>query len=120
MKTLTEEIKNDIRKLATLSSNDPEVMIQNEKRITDIVCGRYTAYHANGRFVRICVPKKERHSLVGVDGNAFAIMGYVNRALRESGNQSRVEEYSKKARAGDYNNLVVVSQDYIDIANAGE
>lgn len=60
---------------------------------------------------------KNKYNLVGVDGNAFAIMGYVRRALIESGHGDKVEEYFAKAKSGNYDNLVVVSLDYIDMAN---
>ena len=61
--------------------------------------------------------RKNKYDLIGVDGNAFAIMGYVRRALIESGHGNKVEEYFAKAKSGNYDNLVVVSLDYIDIAN---
>lgn len=61
--------------------------------------------------------RKNKYDLIGLDGNAFAIMGYVRRALIESGHGNKVEEYFAKAKSGNYDNLVVVSLDYIDIAN---
>ena len=60
---------------------------------------------------------KKNYSLVGVDGNAWAVMGYVQRALRETGHRSLQEEYTKEAMSGDYNNLLCVSMNYIDLAN---
>lgn len=39
-------------------------------------------------------------SLVGVDGNAFAIMGYVVRAMKECGKTTdEVSEYMKQAKS---------------------
>lgn len=61
--------------------------------------------------------RKKKYNLVGVDGNAFAIMGYVRRALIESGNKDKVAEYFSKAKSWNYDNLIVVSLDYIDMAN---
>ena len=61
-----------------------------------------------------------RDSLVGVDGNAYAIMGYTSRALKKSGHKDLVDEMFKKATSGDYSNLICVCQDYIDIANGEE
>lgn len=50
-----------------------------------------------------------------VDGNAFAVMGAVARALRKAGRSSEeIEEYRTKATSGDYNNLLRVSMDYVD------
>lgn len=60
---------------------------------------------------------KNKYDLVGIDGNAFAIMGYVRRALIESGHEDKVEEYFAKAKSGNYNNFIVVSLDYVDMAN---
>lgn len=57
------------------------------------------------------------YSLVGVDGNAFAIMGYTARALKETGHADLVENMMKRAKSGDYENLIFVCQKYIDIAN---
>ena len=61
--------------------------------------------------------RKNKYDLIGVDGNAFMVMGYVRRALIESGHGDKVEEYFAKAKSGNYDNLVVVSLDYIDMAN---
>ena len=58
-----------------------------------------------------------RYSLVGVDGNAFGIMGYTSRALKESGHRDLVDEMFSKATSGDYNHLISVCLDYLDIAN---
>lgn len=58
------------------------------------------------------------YSLVGVDGNAFAIMGYTARALKESGHAELVEDMRKRATSGDYDNLIAVCDSYLDIANS--
>lgn len=48
--------------------------------------------------------------LVGEDGNAFAIMGRVQRALRQAGNDDfTVMQYCEQATAGDYNHLLQVT-----------
>lgn len=57
------------------------------------------------------------YSLIGVDGNAFVVMGYTSRALRKSGHGDLVDEMRSKAMSGDYDNLLAVCQEYIDIAN---
>ena len=59
------------------------------------------------------------YTLVGVDGNAFAIMGYTSRALKQTGHRDLVDKMHKEATAGDYNNLIAVCNSYIDIANEG-
>lgn len=57
------------------------------------------------------------YTLVGVDGNAFSIMGYTARALRQTGHADLVEDMRKRATNGDYDNLIYVCQKYLDIAN---
>lgn len=61
-----------------------------------------------------------RYTLEGVDGNAFAIMGYTTRALRNTGNMKLIGQMREEATAGDYDNLVQVCMKYIDIANREE
>ena len=60
-----------------------------------------------------------RYSLVGVDGNAYAIMGYTQRALRQTGHRDLVEQMVEEAESGDYYNLIAVCDRYIGIANEG-
>lgn len=33
----------------------------------------------------------DKYSLVGIDGNAFAVMGYVQRALRNEGLKDKID-----------------------------
>lgn len=58
-----------------------------------------------------------KYTLVGVDGNAYSVMGYTGRALRNEGLGNLVEEMQDKAMSGDYNNLLCICMDYIDKAN---
>ncbi len=60
----------------------------------------------------------DRFSLVGVDGNAYSVMGYTARALKRTGLRNKVDEMYKRATSGDYNNLLRVCMEYIDIANS--
>jgi hypothetical protein len=61
---------------------------------------------------------KKEYSLVGVDGNAYFIMAYVRRAMRECGKSNdEIESYLKEAKSGDYYNLVAVSAEKIDELN---
>ena len=57
------------------------------------------------------------YTLVGVDGNAFSVMGYTARALKETGHRDMVAQMQKEAMSGDYNNLLCVCMKYVDIAN---
>ena len=58
-----------------------------------------------------------KYDLVGVDGNAFAIMGYVANALRREGLGSLKNEFYTKAQSGDYDNVVATALEYIEKAN---
>ena len=51
--------------------------------------------------------------LVGIDGNAFAVMGYTRLWLRAAGNSDEIiAQYTREARASDYDNLLHVSMMY--------
>ena len=53
--------------------------------------------------------------LIGQDGNAFAIMGRVNNALRRAGaDQEYIDKYLDEAISGDYDHLLAVSMKYVD------
>lgn len=56
-------------------------------------------------------------NLVGVDGNAFSLMGYTANALRKAGLGDKVDEMRKKAMSGDYDNLICVCNEYVEMAN---
>ncbi len=61
----------------------------------------------------------EKYCLVGVDGNAFAVMGYVRKAMYESGfNVQEIKAYLKDAMSGDYDHLLAVSIEMVDKCNA--
>ena len=52
------------------------------------------------------------YSIIGVDGNAFAVMGYVMQAMRTCGKtRAEIENYRKAAMRSTYNNLIVVSEE---------
>lgn len=54
--------------------------------------------------------KNKLYSLIGVDGNAYAVMAYVADAMKAEGkSNAEVDEYYKKAQSGDYKNLLSVS-----------
>lgn len=58
-----------------------------------------------------------KYTLVGVDGNAFSVMGYTSNALKREGLGNLAEEMREKAMSGDYNNLLCVCMDYVEKAN---
>ena len=58
------------------------------------------------------------YTLVGVDGNAYAIMGYTSKAMKRAGfTKEEVDQMYKEATSGDYSNLICVCDEYIDKVN---
>lgn len=54
--------------------------------------------------------------LIGEDGNAFAVMGTVARALRDAGNsQAVIDSYMNQAMAADYDHLLVVTMKFVEV-----
>lgn len=50
-------------------------------------------------------------SLVGIDGNAFNIMGVWSKAARKAGwTKEEIDEVLNEAMSGDYNHLLAVIQ----------
>lgn len=63
----------------------------------------------------------EHYSLVGIDGNAYSIMGYVAKCMkRELYESIEIEDYRDRATSGDYDNLLKISQEVIDELNNKE
>lgn len=54
--------------------------------------------------------------LAGEDGNAFAIMDKVTKALRKAGaDKEYIDEYLNKSMSGDYDHLLGVAMEYVDV-----
>ena len=54
--------------------------------------------------------------LYDIDGNAFAIMGAVTKAMRREGiSQEEQDAYFKEARSGDYNHLLATTAEWVNI-----
>lgn len=54
--------------------------------------------------------------LIGADGNAFAILGKVIQAMKRAGYpESTIAEYKTKATAGDYDHLLAVTMEYVEV-----
>lgn len=59
-----------------------------------------------------------KYDLVGVDGNAFNVMGYVTKAMRnERFTKEEIDNYLKDAQSDDYNHLLYVSIKMVDECN---
>lgn len=54
--------------------------------------------------------KKTKYSLVGIDGNAYSIMGYVQSAMEDVGfSKEDIDAYLDDAMSSDYTHLLGVS-----------
>ena len=53
--------------------------------------------------------------LTGQDGNAFGVIGKVNRALRQAGHGDRVEAFIAEATAGDYEHLLSTVGRWVEV-----
>ena len=54
--------------------------------------------------------------LVGEDGNAFAILGATQRALRKAGaSENELNQYLNEATAGNYDKLLQVTMDWVNV-----
>lgn len=55
--------------------------------------------------------------LSGNDGNAFAIIASVNRALRNAGaTPEEMSQYQQESMSGDYDNLLRVASEWVQVA----
>ena len=55
--------------------------------------------------------------LVGEDGNAFAILGRVSKALKKGGaTKEQVDEYFAEATAAKYCDLLSVTMQWVDVS----
>lgn len=59
--------------------------------------------------------QKPKVKLIGRDGNAFFIIGTVKKALLDAGMEHEADEFMRKATAGDYNHLLQVVMEYVDV-----
>lgn len=53
--------------------------------------------------------------LTGEDGNAFAIIGAVSKALKRAGHGEAAAEFQAEAMSGDYDHLLQTAMDYVDV-----
>ena len=60
----------------------------------------------------------KKYSLIGLDGNALSVMGYVSNAMKECGKTKEdIDSYTIKAISGNYNDLLKLSQAVLDDLN---
>lgn len=54
--------------------------------------------------------------LTGQDGNAFAVLGAVSKAMRRAGcTPDEVKEFQAEAMSSDYDNLLATAMRYVDV-----
>jgi hypothetical protein len=62
---------------------------------------------------------EDKYTLLGVDGNAFSVIAYVHRAMRNEGyDKTALDEYSGKAMKGNYYDLLEASEKQLRKVNA--
>jgi hypothetical protein len=55
--------------------------------------------------------------LIGRDGNAFSIIGAVQKALRRAGvSQDEVAEFVTESMSGDYNNVIRTAMRWVSVS----
>jgi RNA-binding protein YhbY len=56
-------------------------------------------------------------SLIGKDGNAFGILGSVQKALKNNGVEKvEIDAYLKEAMSGDYDHLLRTTMEWVEVA----
>ena len=59
-----------------------------------------------------------KYSLIGCDGNAYAVMGYVTNCMKKEGKtREEIKAYQEQAMSRDYDNLLAVSCEILDELN---
>lgn len=60
--------------------------------------------------------EKPTCKLVGTDGNVFAVIGNVSKALRRAKQDDKVKEFSSRAmQASDYYEVFAIASEYVEI-----
>lgn len=59
--------------------------------------------------------KKPIVKLIDEDGNAFAILAKVNKALKHAGMEKEAKEFMAEATTGDYDHLLQTVMNYVEI-----
>jgi len=62
------------------------------------------------------VTSKPELRLIGLDGNAFAILGKAKRVAKEAGwDKEKIDKFLKEATAGNYDHLIQTCMRYFDV-----
>lgn len=61
---------------------------------------------------------KEMYSLVGIDGNAYSLMGYTQDAMAEQGfSKEEIDAFLRDAQSSDYNHLIATCYEKVRECN---
>jgi len=80
------------------------------------------AHQAGGSFERDAVAQGIKYpaikvQLTGGDGNAFAVMGAVTKAMRRAGIDSKeIDAFRAEAMSGDYDKLLATAMKWVDVS----
>lgn len=58
---------------------------------------------------------KPRVKMIGEDGNAFSILGKVNKALKKAGRPKDGKRFLEEAMQGDYDHLLRTAMKYVTV-----
>ncbi len=59
--------------------------------------------------------QKPTVKLLGQDGNAFFILGSVNKALKRAGMEREAKEFMEEATKGDYDHLLQTAMKFVEV-----
>ena len=60
--------------------------------------------------------KKEKYSLVGINGNAFSILGICLRAMRQAGlSKEERDKFYAEATSGNYDHLLMTCMEWFEV-----
>lgn len=60
----------------------------------------------------------KKYSLVGIDGNAFSLMGYTSKCMKSTGfSKEDIDKVMEDAMSSDYNHLIVVLDNAVQACN---
>jgi hypothetical protein len=60
--------------------------------------------------------QKPKCKLVGTDGNVFAIIGNVSKALKKAGMRDKASEFQQRAfKSGSYDDVLILCHEYVEI-----
>jgi hypothetical protein len=61
------------------------------------------------------IDKKAKGSLIGVNGNAFALLGHFQKCAKKSGwSEEEINQVLKEAKSSDYDHLIDVLMSYLE------